>query len=103
MKSFKIRNYNSIPCVDSLSLFRALDYVPRNYYAWAKNLWKLGDEDVDYFKQKSMLFDAPEVMIRRRYHVTLTFACELCAASRTENGRQLKYEFRRILESSSKK
>jgi len=103
MKSFIVKNYNSIPCVDSLSLFRALDYEPKNYYYWARNLWKMGDEGTDFFKQKSMLFDASEIKLRRRYHITLLFACELCAASKSENGRLLKYEFRRILGINVKK
>lgn len=97
MKSFNVTEYNSIKCVDSRSLFLALKYKPEHYPRWVKNFHKLGDEGIDFFKHKSMLFDAPEVFLRRRYHITLIFACELCAFSRNENGRILKYEFRRVL------
>lgn len=103
MKSFNITSYNSIPCVDSFSLFLALGYAPAYYPTWATYLSKQGDEGIDFFKQKSMLFDASETRVKRRYHITLLFACELCAASRSQNGRLLKYEFRRILGINVKK
>lgn len=97
MKSFIVRNYNGFLCIDSLSLYRALKKSSAHYNRWAADLNKLGDENIDFFKQKSMIFDQQEHRIVRRYHITLQFACELAASSKTEIGRQLKYEFRRLL------
>lgn len=97
MKSFNVRDHNKNKVVDSYSLYLALGMLPVHYCRWAKMLPKLGDEGVDFFKQKSMIFDPQVTKMRLRYHITIQFACELCAASKTLRGRQLKYEFRRLL------
>lgn len=97
MKSFNVRDHNGNKVVDSISLYMALGMHPVHYCKWARRLKNLGDENIDFFKQKSMIFDLQKTKMRLRYHITIQFACELCAASRTERGRQLKYEFRRLL------
>jgi len=102
MKSFTISKMNGVDGIDSFSLYIALGNHITNYRRWATNLKNLGDEGVDFFKQKSMIFDPQPVCLRTRYHISLVFACEVCAAAKSEQGRLLKREFRRLLNDSNK-
>lgn len=102
MKSFIVKDYNGQKCIDSLSLYGALNKPRQHYPRWAINLNKFGVEGIDFFKQKQMIFDPQKHNIHRRYNITLEFACELCAASKSEIGLQLKMEFRRILKTPRK-
>jgi len=103
MKSFTVSKVNGVNGIDSFSLYVALDVGRiKDYSRWAKNLDKYGDEGIDFFKQKTMIFDPQPVRLRLRYHVSLLFACELCASVKTAHARSLKYELRRVMNTPAK-
>lgn len=103
MKVFKVEIYRNESCIDSLALFNSIGLHKNGYTQWIRRFKELGQENVDYYKKQSMILDPQKIKMRYRYHVTLLFACELCVAARTFQGKELKYELRRVFWDSIKK